>query len=115
MSPCSNAPARTDSTAPFAAGSPRARARERSTPDASDPCKARRVPWVRAILRGQKVYARADAGGALHVENGRVEIRYKPNDGRRYEARADNLEIADPALLPEETCGAAGPVAKPDP
>ena len=72
------------------------------------------MPWVRAILRGQKVYARADAGGALHVENGRVEIRYKPNDGRRYEARADNLEIADPTVLPEETCGAAGPVAKPE-
>jgi ribonuclease HI len=69
------------------------------------------VPWVRAILRGQKIYARADATGALVAESGRVEIRYKPNDGRRYQARADNLEVADPTPLPEETCGPADAVA----
>jgi ribonuclease HI len=72
------------------------------------------VPWVRAILRGQKVYARADATGALSAEGGRVEIRYKPNDGRRYQARADNLEVVDAAPLPDDTCGPAGDVAKPD-
>ncbi|MCC6553501.1 MAG: ribonuclease HI [Polyangiaceae bacterium] len=72
------------------------------------------MPWVRAKLRGQVVYARADAAGALKVESGRVEIRYKPNDGRRYEARADNLEITDPKPLPDETCGAAEPVQKAD-
>ena len=71
------------------------------------------MPWVRAKLRGQMVYARADAAGALVPENGRVEIRYKPNDGRRYEARADNLEVADPKPLPDETCGAAEAVEKP--
>jgi ribonuclease HI len=84
-------------------------------PRASDPCKAPPVPWVRAILRGQKVYARADASGALRAENGRVEIRYKPNDGRRYDARADNLEIAEPTPLPDDTCSAAEAVAKPEP
>jgi ribonuclease HI len=73
------------------------------------------VPWVRASLRGQLVYARADGAGALKVENGRVEVRYKPNDGRRYEARADNLAVSDPSPLPDETCGPAEPVQKPGP
>jgi ribonuclease HI len=72
------------------------------------------VPWVKAVLRGQKVYARADAGGALAAEGGRVEVRYKPNDGRRYQARADNLEGVDGAVLPDETCGEAEAVQKPD-
>ncbi len=73
------------------------------------------MPWVRAILRGQKVYARADAGGALLPEGGRVEVRYKPNDGRRYQARADNLEVVDATPLPDETCGTAEAVTKPEP
>lgn len=72
------------------------------------------MPWVRAILRGQKIYARAGADGQLTVAGGRVEIRYKPNDGRRYEARADNLEVVDRTPLPDETCGSADAVAKPD-
>jgi ribonuclease HI len=76
-------------------------------------CEGRAVPWVKAILRGQKVYARADAGGGLSAEGGRVEIRYKPNDGRRYQARADNLEVVDPTPLPDDTCGAAEAVEKP--
>lgn len=70
------------------------------------------MPWVRALLRGQKVYARADATGALAVEEGGVEIRYKPHDGRKYKARPDNLTIADPKLLPDDTCGPAEPVVK---
>lgn len=72
------------------------------------------MPWVRARLRGQVVYARADATGALKVESGRVEIRYKPNDGRRYDARPDNLAVVEGAPLPDDTCGAAEPVAKAD-
>jgi ribonuclease HI len=72
------------------------------------------VPWVKAILRGQKVFARADASGALSPEGGRVEVRYKPNDGRRYQARADNLEVIDPTPLPDDTCGPAEAVTKPD-
>jgi ribonuclease HI len=70
------------------------------------------MPWVRAILRGQKIYARADAAGALVADNGRVEIRYKPNDGRRYEARAGNLEVVDATPLPDSTCGEAAAVEK---
>ena len=72
------------------------------------------MPWVRAILRGQKIYARADAKGALSAEGGRVEVRYKPNDGRRYQARADNLEVVDATPLPDDTCGPADAVSKPD-
>jgi ribonuclease HI len=71
------------------------------------------VPWVRAILRGQKIYARADDKGALAADNGRVEIRYKPNDGRLYQARADNLEVVDATPLPDETCAPAESVSKP--
>jgi ribonuclease HI len=70
------------------------------------------MPWVRALLREQKIYARADAAGALVADNGRVEIRYKPNDGRRYEARAANLTIVDATPLPDSTCGEATAVEK---
>jgi ribonuclease HI len=73
------------------------------------------VPWVRASLRGQTVYARADEAGALAVENGVVEIRYKPKDGRRYQARAGNLAIVDGKVLPDDTCGPAEAVQKPAP
>ena len=69
------------------------------------------MPWVHAILRGSKVYARADERGALLSEGGRVEIRYKANDGRKYGARADNLKVVAGAVLPDDTCGPASSVA----
>ncbi len=63
------------------------------------------MPWIEAMLRGQRVLARAKADGSLAVEQGRVEIRYRPNEGRAYRAAAGNLEIAPGApLLPDETC-----------
>jgi ribonuclease HI len=66
------------------------------------------MPWVEAMLRGQRVFARARADGTLAEEGGRVEIRYKPNDGRAYRAAARNLEVAAGAKLhPDETCGPA--------
>lgn len=71
------------------------------------------MPWVIAKLRSQNVYARADAEGRLVVEGGRVEVRYKPSDGRRYGARADNLVIVDPTPLPDDTCAPADAVAAP--
>lgn len=69
--------------------------------------------WVRALLRGQKVFARADEGGQLRAEKGRVEVRYKPSDGRRYEASVGNLTVlpGEP-VLPDDTCGPAEAVAK---
>jgi ribonuclease HI len=82
-----------------------------SYPTSVDSCEGARVPWVRALLRGQKVFARADAKGALVAEGGRVEVRYKANDGRRYGARADNLEVVPGEILPDDACGPAEAVA----
>lgn len=66
------------------------------------------MPWARALLRGQKVLARARADGALDDQGGRVEVRYKPNDGRAYQAAARNLElIPGEALLPDDACAPA--------
>jgi ribonuclease HI len=66
------------------------------------------VPWARALLRGQKVLARVRADGALDAAGGRVEIRYKPSDGRAYQAAERNLElIAGEALLPDDACAPA--------
>jgi ribonuclease HI len=63
------------------------------------------MPWIEAKLRGQKVYARARSDGTLAADGGRVEIRYKPNDGRAYRAGAANLEVEPGSpLLPDETC-----------
>jgi len=65
------------------------------------------MPWVRASLRGQKVYARAHASGELAAAGDKVEIRYNANDGRRYDALARNLTVVDPTILPDDTCGEA--------
>lgn len=66
------------------------------------------MPWLFAMLRGQKVYAKAKADGTLDAVSGRVEIRYKPNDGRVYQAGARNLEVVPGGeLMPDETCGEA--------
>jgi len=68
----------------------------------------RRVPWARALLRGQKVLAKARADGSLDAVSGRVEVRYKPNDGRAYQAAARNLEVVPgEALLPDDACAPA--------
>lgn len=68
------------------------------------------MPWVRATLRGQNVYAKAKPDGTLLVERGRVGICYKPRDGRLYMARPQNLVIIDPTPLPDEICGSPLPV-----
>lgn len=70
------------------------------------------MPWVRATLRGQRIYARAGADGKLAIEGGKVEVRYKPNDGRMYQAMAANLTGVEAQLLPDDTCG---PASKPEP
>lgn len=57
------------------------------------------------MLRGQKVLARVDASGAFVANGGRVEIRYKPSDGRAYQAGTRNLEVApDARTFPDEHC-----------
>jgi len=61
------------------------------------------VPWAKAILRGQRVLARVKEDGTFAAEGGRVEIRYKPTDGRAYQAGVRNLElVAGEALLPDD-------------
>lgn len=66
------------------------------------------MPWVPRTLRGQRVLARCEHDGTLRVEDGRVEIRYRPRDGRSYRARPSNLEPTDDAtIFPDEHCGAA--------
>ncbi len=66
------------------------------------------MPWIKATLRGQTVMARADAAGNLAPgADGRVEIRYKPMDGKAYFAARANLEAQPGTVLPDETCGPA--------
>ena len=66
------------------------------------------------MLRGQKVLAKATQDGKLAAESGRVEIRYKPNDGRAYRAAAANLVTAEGAtLLPDDHCAPAGAAPAP--
>lgn len=68
------------------------------------------------LLRGQKVLARCDARGDLVVEGGKVEIRYKPKDGRAYSAAVRNLAPhADGRVLADEEIGEAAPVERPAP
>lgn len=75
------------------------------------------MPWIEATLRGQRVLAKARADGTLDADNGsRVEIRYKPNDGRAYRAAARNLVVDDGARLhPDEACAAPSQVQVPAP
>lgn len=72
------------------------------------------MPWIYASLRGQKVLARADESGKLRAEEGRVEIRYKPQDGKAYRALPGNL-VVDPAakVLPDDHCAAAAAAPAP--
>jgi ribonuclease HI len=73
------------------------------------------MPWKMAKLRGQRVYVKALASGELESVSGRVEVRYKPNDGRSYRAGTSNLEAIEAELLPEETCEPAeAPAEKAD-
>ena len=72
------------------------------------------MPWIRARLRDQLVYARANEDGSLRVEKGSVEVRYKPQDGRKYQASAANLKVTDATLLPDDTCAEAAAVERSD-
>jgi ribonuclease HI len=65
------------------------------------------MPWIEALLRGQKVLARAGADGALVAEGGRVEIRYKPTDGKSYRASKGNLEVIGTRTFPDDHCADA--------
>jgi ribonuclease HI len=60
------------------------------------------------------VLARAKADGSFDAQGGRVEVRYKPNDGRAYQAAARNLElIPGEAVLPDDACAPADGASPP--
>src|SRR5258708_29462215 len=64
-----------------------------------------RMPWVRALLHGQVVYARARPDGSLQLQGNRVEVCYSPNASRLYMARVTNVKKDDAAqVLPDEAC-----------
>jgi ribonuclease HI len=66
------------------------------------------MPWRYMVLRNQRVLARCNEDGSLADEGGRVEIRYKPNDGRKYAAAARNLSpTKDATILPDDHCSDA--------
>lgn len=70
------------------------------------------MPWIHAILKGQKVLAKAKADGTFDAQGGRVEIRYKPTDTRAYRAGAGNLErIAGAELIADDAVVAGEAVA----
>lgn len=64
-------------------------------------------------LRNAEVLARCDDNGELVSNGGRVEVRYKPNDGRAYFAAASNLQPASNATIELDTyCGPGEAVKK---
>ena len=73
------------------------------------------MPWVEAVLRGQKVLAKASVDGKLVSDGGRVEIRYKQNDGRSYRASLGNLTLSQGTpIFPDAHCvEASAAAAKP--
>lgn len=68
------------------------------------------MPWRKVRFRGDEVLARCDSSGQLQAEGGRVEIRYRPNDGRAYRAAARNLEpVSQAEILPDDACVPSSP------
>ena len=71
------------------------------------------MPWRRMRLRDAEVLARCDESGELVSNGGRVEVRYKPNDGRAYFAGESNLRPASNASIePDSHCGPGETVKK---
>jgi ribonuclease HI len=72
------------------------------------------MPWRRMQLRNAEVLARCDASGELVSSEGRVEVRYKPNDGRAYFAGVSNLTPPAGAarIEPDSFCGPGESVKK---
>jgi ribonuclease HI len=65
-------------------------------------------------LRNAEVLARCDESGGLVANGGRVEVRYKPNDGRAYFAAASNLTppTGEHRIEPDSYCGPGESVKK---
>lgn len=66
------------------------------------------MPWLEMKLRNAKVLVRCDDAGEPRADKGRVEIRYKPKDGRAYHASVSNLvPLADARRFPDAHCAEA--------
>jgi ribonuclease HI len=65
-------------------------------------------------LRKAEVLARCDESGKLITQDGRVEVRYKPKDGRAYFASAANLKSSGSAseIEPDSFCAPGEAVRK---
>lgn len=65
-------------------------------------------------LRNAEVLARCDGSGELVTREGRVEVRYKPKDGRAYFASASNLKPSGTAseIEPDSFCAPGEAVQK---
>jgi ribonuclease HI len=74
------------------------------------------MPWVSRLLRGERVWARANDAGAVHAgSDGRVDILYKPG-GKVYRAAARNLsDDPDPRTLAEKPAEEGRPAPAQDP
>jgi ribonuclease HI len=71
------------------------------------------MAWRWMMLRDARVLARCDEAGALRAESGRVEIRYRAQDGKAYRAALANLTpVAGAEILPDEHCADAEPAPK---
>ncbi|MEW6743483.1 MAG: ribonuclease H [Planctomycetota bacterium] len=58
--------------------------------------------WVRRRFKGNKIWVKADESGNLIVTKGRVEIKYREEDTRTYQAalrRVERLEL-EPLVVP---------------
>jgi ribonuclease HI len=53
------------------------------------------------------VLARVKSDGTFDATGGRVEIRYKPNDGRAYQAGVRNLELQPGEIFADDHCADA--------
>jgi ribonuclease HI len=71
------------------------------------------VPWRKARFKDSEVLARCDAQGRLTSAGGRVEIRYRANDKRLYNASLSNLSpIEGSEILADEACAEAEPAGQ---
>src|SRR5271155_434431 len=68
------------------------------------------MPWIDAMLRDQRVFAKTNTDGSFAVEGGRVEIRYRLDAGKTYRAAASNLVVLPGAtMIPDPPTLSTGP------
>jgi len=73
------------------------------------------MSWRWVMLRGTRVLARCEPSGELRSEGGRVEIRYRAQDGKAYRAALGNLSpVEGSEILPDEHCVAEAAPGKAD-